>query len=150
MLEKTLKPLRERAGIVYVKPSEIDPNFSDFGYALTPNMQEIRRERRSELALQGFRLDDLMRWKAGKLIQRQRGRGAYLGHEAVLYKSFKTSDLETIDKVLVDEQGWMDPLREYLPAGYQFDPSRDYLLPIPPDELQLNRQLRQNPGWEKK
>lgn len=150
VLEKTLKPLRERAGVTYVKPAAIDPNFTDFGYPLTPNMQEIRRERRSELALQGYRLDDLMRWKAAKLIRNQRGRGAYLGHEEVLYKSFKTSDLETIAKVLVDENGWMDPLREYLPAGYQFDVSRDYLLPIPPDELQLNKQLNQNPGWERK
>ena len=24
-----------------------------------------------------------------------------------------------------------------------------YLLPIPPDELELNKQLQQNPGWEK-
>src|SRR5690606_29199176 len=63
VLDKTLKVLRERAGVTYVKPSAIDPNFSDFGYSLTANLQEIRRERRSELALQGYRLDDLMRWK---------------------------------------------------------------------------------------
>ena len=79
----TLKLLRERAGVTYVKPNDMgkDPHFSDFGYELTPNMQEIRRERRSELALQGFRLDDLMRWKGEKLIVSQRGRGAYLGHD---------------------------------------------------------------------
>ena len=68
-----------------------DPNFSDFGYEISANLQEIRRERRSELALQGFRFDDLMRWGAHKLIVNKRGQGAYLGEDGVLYKSFNTS-----------------------------------------------------------
>ena len=152
-LEKTIKVLRERAGVTYKKPSEIgkDPNFSDFGYEISENLQEIRRERRSELALQGFRFDDLMRWGAHKLIVNQRGRGAYLGEDGVLYKSFNTSKQETVDalkRVLVDNEKWMDPLQALLPNGYQFNPKRDYLLPISPDELALNKKLKQNPGWE--
>lgn len=153
VLEKTIKVLRERAGVTYKKPSEIgkDPNFSDFGYEISVNLQEIRRERRSELALQGFRFDDLMRWGAHKLIVNQRGRGAYLGEDGVLYKSFNTSQQETVDalkRVLVDNEKWMDPLQALLPNGYQFNPKRDYLLPISPDELALNKKLKQNPGWE--
>lgn len=153
ILEKTIKVLRERAGVTYKKPSEIDkdPNFSDFGYEISVNLQEIRRERRSELALQGFRFDDLMRWGAHKLIVNQRGRGAYLGEDGVLYKSFNTSKQETVDalkRVLVDNEKWMDPLQALLPNGYQFNPKRDYLLPISPDELALNKKLKQNPGWE--
>ena len=58
VLNKTLKPLRERAGVTYIRPTQIDPNFTSFGYSLTPVMQEIRRERRAELAFQGFRQDD--------------------------------------------------------------------------------------------
>jgi len=44
---------------------------------------EIRRERRVELAMEGFRFDDLMRWNAGKLIEKEpvglffRGLGTY-------------------------------------------------------------------------
>lgn len=153
VLEKTIKVLRERAGVTYKKPSEIgkDLNFSDFGYEISENLQEIRRERRSELALQGFRFDDLMRWGAHKLIVNQRGRGAYLGEDGVLYKSFNTSKQETVDalkRVLVDNEKWMDPLQALLPNGYQFNPKRDYLLPISPDELALNKKLKQNPGWE--
>lgn len=146
VLEKTLKPLRERAGVTYVKPTVVDPSFPDFGYSLTPNLQEIRRERRSELALQGFRLDDLMRWRAHKLLQNQRGRGAYLGKDGVLYKSFGPKDADALALISVDQNGWMDPLRQYLPNGYQFRPEKDYLLPIAPDELQLNKTLKQNPG----
>lgn len=33
-------------------------------------LQEIRRERRVELAFEGFRHDDLMRWGAGKVLER--------------------------------------------------------------------------------
>ena len=34
-------------------------------------VQEIRRERRVELVFEGFRFDDLMRWKAGKLLEKE-------------------------------------------------------------------------------
>lgn len=97
----------------------------------------------------GFRLDDLMRWaEAGTLKGiNGRGRGAYLGEESVLYKSFSPKGRESLELVLKDNDGWMDPLQQYLPEGYLFDLNRDYLLPIPPDELQLNHELKQNPGW---
>lgn len=152
VLNKTIKPLRERAGVVYVEPGIVDPNFTNFGYNISAKLQEIRRERRSELALQGFRFDDLMRWGAHKLIVNQRGRGAYLGEDGVLYKSFNTTVKETKDalsRVLTDSEKRMDPLQGLLPNGYQFNPGRDYLLPISPDELALNKRLNQNPGWEK-
>lgn len=148
VLNNTLKPLRERAGVTYIKPTVVDINFPNFGYTLTPVMQEIRRERRSELALQGFRLNDLMRWAGAKLIIGQRGKGAYLGEDGVLYQSFSPTSQESLELVLVDNEGWMDPLQQYLPNGYLFNKNRDYLLPIPPDELQLNRELHQNPGWD--
>lgn len=147
VLNKTLKPLRERAGVKYVKPTQIDPNFTDYGYRLSPELQEIRRERRVELALQGYRLDDLMRWAAHSVLVGKRGRGAYLGHDGVLYKSYSEDQLSKINLVLVDGSGWMDPLQELLPLGYQFKPDRDYLLPVPPSELELNKLMTQNPGW---
>lgn len=148
VLQKTIKPLRERAGVTYVNPA-IDPFFSDFGYTLSAELQEIRRERRSELSLQGFRLDDLMRWRADKLIVGKRGKGAYLGEESVLYKSYSPEKKAIVDeRALVDSEGWLDPLSQLLPQGYQFNPKRDYLLPIPPTEISLNKELHQNPNWE--
>lgn len=160
---KTIKLLRERAGVKYITP-QADPNFPFKG--LTPEVQEVRRERRSELSLQGFRLDDLMRWRAAGVLKgvKGRGRGAYLGEESVLYKSFlrgacvveadgskkwKITHALDENKVLTDNEGWMDPLLEYLPTGYGFDEGRDYLLPIPQDEIQLDHALKQNPGWER-
>ena len=149
VLEMTLKPLRERAGVAWRTPVT-DPSFTDYGYPLTPNMQEIRRERRSELALQGFRLDDILRWRGHKVIAGKRGRGAYFGPDGVLYKSFNIADplvYEALSTVETDEEGWTDPLRKKLPYGYGFKPDRDYLLPIPPEDIALDTLLKQNPGW---
>ena len=144
---KTLKALRERAGVKYLAPAK-DANFTDFGYTLTPVLQEIRRERRSELALQGFRLDDLMRWKADKLIVGKRGKGAYVGDESILFKSFSPDNQKRIrERLTLDDNKWADPMAGTLPSGYQFHADRDYLLPIPPSELELNKKLKQNPKW---
>lgn len=147
ILEKTLKPLRERAGVEYKRPVTVDPNFTNYGYILTPNLQEIRRERRVELALQGYRLDDLMRWRSASVFVGKRGRGAYLGKDGVLYQSFAPDAEERLNLLLRDGEGWLDPLQELLPNGYQFNTRRDYLLPIPPSELELNKLMVQNPGW---
>ena len=144
---KTLKALSERAGVKYLAPAK-DANFTDFGYTLTPVLQEIRRERRSELALQGFRLDDLMRWKADKLIVGKRGKGAYVGDESILFKSYSPDNQKRIrERLTLDDNKWADPMAGTLPSGYQFHADRDYLLPIPPSELELNKKLKQNPKW---
>lgn len=144
---KTLKALCERAGVKYLAPAK-DANFTDFGYTLTPVLQEIRRERRSELALQGFRLDDLMRWKADKLIVGKRGKGAYVGDESILFKSYSPDNQKRIrERLTLDDNKWADPMAGTLPSGYQFHADRDYLLPIPPSELELNKKLKQNPKW---
>ena len=144
---KTLKALRERAGVKYLAQAK-DANFTDFGYTLTPVLQEIRRERRSELALQGFRLDDLMRWKADKLIVGKRGKGAYVGDESILFKSYSPDNQKRIrERLTLDDNKWADPMAGTLPSGYQFHADRDYLLPIPPSELELNKKLKQNPKW---
>lgn len=149
VLSSTLKPLRERAGVIWKEPVP-DPAFTDYGYPLTPVMQEIRRERRCELALQGFRLDDILRWRGHKVIAGKRGSGAYLGEDGILYRAFNMDDpavSEAFDHIPVDASGHIDPLRDRLPSGYGFVPDRDYLLPIPPEEVSLVESLEQNPNW---
>ena len=154
VMDKTIGELRRRAGVDFDKSVSFatDPNFTAFGYTLTPNMQEIRRERRSELALQGFRLDDLMRWRGHMLIVNKRGKGAYIGYDkeegSTLYNAYSPSDQQIIrERLTLDEEGWADPMAGLLPGGYQFQANRDYLLPISPSELELNKTLKQNPNW---
>lgn len=150
VLAKTLKPLRERAGVDYIAPTT-DPAAPDYGYSVSANLQEIRRERRSELALQGFRLHDILRWRAHSLIVGHRWRGAYIGEDGVLYKSYKTEDA-TVESALklisVDANGFMDPLSTALPSGFAFKSNRDYLMAIPVTDINLNKELNQNPSWD--
>jgi len=47
----------------------------------------------------------------------------------------------------LDENGFILPYAVGLPNGRQFDESRHYFFPLPIDELALNSNLTQNPGW---
>ena len=49
--------------------------------------------------------------------------------------------------VLDPESGLIDYFRNQLPNGYRFRAGQDYLDPIPLDELTINPNLEQNPGW---
>ena len=70
---KTVGALRSRAGItggIAAKPTAVDNYFKSFYFPniSDPVILEIRRERAIELCLEGFRFDDLRRWKSGNLL----------------------------------------------------------------------------------
>jgi hypothetical protein len=75
-LDKTINLLRDRAGMPHlVTTVSVDPLLKN-QYPLVNGVQqnlilEIRRERRVELAFEGFRFNDLMRWKAGTLLEKK-------------------------------------------------------------------------------
>lgn len=75
-LDLSINQLRARAGMVNLMlNAPADPVLQSQYPNVTGTQQEvlreIRRERRVELALEGFRFDDLMRWHAGKLIEKE-------------------------------------------------------------------------------
>lgn len=134
-IDLTIKPLRERVGMPNLIISEIaqDPNW-EFP-ALSPVINEIRRERRIELAAEGFRWADIARWAAAdEVIIGTRPRG------------FLASQIDS-NPFPVDDDGFMDPFQNAMPSGYGFKLDRDYLNSIPESELNLNENLQQNPGW---
>lgn len=145
-LDITINTLRERAGFDFAtNPTAkltlspvTDPNWPDYGHTISPVLQEIRRERAVELINEGFRLDDLMRWGAHKLFVDKRPKGAY----------YETLIMDTAANLDSDADGYLDPYAVELVDGYSFNPDRDYLLAIPAEELVLNPNLIQNPGWE--
>ncbi|NKI27527.1 RagB/SusD family nutrient uptake outer membrane protein [Arenibacter sp. 6A1] len=141
-LDISLNLLRDRAGMPPLAIGSIttDPNwlFPD----LSPIINEVRRERHVELAAEGYRADDINRWAAhDELTVGKRYKG-------VRFDPVQFPDMVVGSEVLLDSDGYVDPLQGELPNGYQFDLTRDYLLPIPTDELTLNPNLTQNPGWE--
>jgi hypothetical protein len=140
-LDISINKLRDRVSMPHLTLGSIvtDSEWPNYGYTITDVLQEVRRERTVELMNEGFRLDDLMRWRAHSLFAAQRPRGAY--YETLIYNIAKTRT--------VDADNYLDPYFSTLStAGYGFDPDKNYLVPIPSDELFLNSNLTQNPGWE--
>jgi len=126
---------------------------------------EIRRERAIELTEEGFRFDDLVRWKAGYCIDQPitgmyfEGPGSYdlTGNgqaDVVLYAKGTTRPSTTVTQVyeIGKELFLTEGTHGYIDYHHNinrtsFNESRDYLYPIPTDERSLNHNLTQNPGW---
>ena len=94
---------------------------------------EIRRERTVELFLEGFRRDDLKRWKTAETEMPQDMLGVKVKGTAYEADNMKNP---------LDADG-----RVILESGRRWAP-KNYLFPIPNDQLQLHPNLGQNPGWE--
>ncbi|MNY23191.1 SusD family protein [compost metagenome] len=113
--------------------------------ALSPVINEVRRERRVELACEGYRRDDIYRWAAAdELIVGWKPKGAILSQWVGLVPP---ANLATYP---VDANGYIELFKNQasLSAGYQFNIRRDYLSPIPIDQMVINPDIKQNPGWQ--
>lgn len=72
VLDQTVNLLRDRAGMPHLQMNPpVDPVMAEAFPGVGSTLLEIRRERRVELAFEGFRFDDLMRWHAGKLLEHE-------------------------------------------------------------------------------
>ncbi|MEX2568181.1 MAG: RagB/SusD family nutrient uptake outer membrane protein [Cyclobacteriaceae bacterium] len=134
-----LNQIRARAGMpdFVVNAQTEDHHRLDYGYPISDELYEIRRERRVELALEGHRADDYRRWAAHDLFIGKRPKGY----------PFNQSEYPDFNPPL-DENGLIDFFQNRLPNGFQFRENQDYLNPIPVVELTLNPNLTQNPGWQ--
>lgn len=140
-VDKSIKVLRDRVGMPNLDLGNIESDPNWLFPTLSPVINEVRRERHVELAVEGYRWSDILRWRAHDIFEGKRPKGAYYIPE--LYP-----ELTIGTDVFIDENGYVDPYQNSLPAGYGFDPGRDYLSPIPTEQLTLNTSLNQNPGWE--
>lgn len=133
-----LNLLRQRAGMpdFTVNPQSADLNPVDYGYAVSDELYEIRRERRVETTLEVMREDDWKRWAAHALFMGERPKG--YPFNALEFPNFTPN---------LDENGLIDLFKSRMPNGYTFRPGQDYLDDVPQTELILNPNLTQNPGW---
>lgn len=131
-IDKTINLLRDRVGMVHLNLSEI-PAGSDI-------RTEIRRERRVELFFEGHRYFDIIRWKQGEILG-----------EDLLGVRKDYLDPARLKEGIIGNLKWKTVNgKEYLvlESGRTFDPEKNYLLPVPFTQMQLNPQLApNNPGW---
>ncbi|RHU27090.1 RagB/SusD family nutrient uptake outer membrane protein [Parabacteroides sp. TM07-1AC] len=172
-VDLTINALRERAGFDFEKyptakltvgqePADprLDKIYADkLDYTVSPLLREIRRERRIELAIENHRYEDLMRWKAGKLLTVPL-RGMNFLSVQDLYDGTHNTKPETavaveLNKtVFVDENGFIicypkSPYQNTIKGTLPWDDYR-YYWPIPKEELIMNENFVQNQGWENK
>lgn len=141
--DMTINKIRDRVGMPHmVVPIPFtDTEWLNYGSPISPELQEIRRERTVELFGEGFRFNDLMRWRAHQiLLDMGRPVGAYITEADGIADAYPGLE--------VNAEGHLDFLKAKFPDGnYGFNIGRDYLLPLPTDQLTLNEKLNQNPGW---
>lgn len=96
--------------------------------------EEIRRERRIELAQEGHRYWDLIRWKTAEIEL----------PKPVLGNFFFRTEFGASTPAVVTPDGFI----LVTAANFRkFDPAKDYLWPLPLNEISLNPNLKQNPNW---
>lgn len=126
-LDISVNLLRSRGQIQHLKNDFVKTNNLDM-------RTEIRRERRVELAQEGFRYWDLIRWKTAEIELPKDVLGNYFF--ASEFGTAITPQLNSDNFILVQRA-----------SVRKFNAQRDYLWPIPINELGLNPNLKQNPGW---
>lgn len=142
-LDMSINLLRDRVDMPHMDLSDIpvDPRYEDDG--VSPLIVEIRRERRVELFLEGFRYNDLRRWGQGKKLEEPDLGIRWNESAAARYEGadIQTSvDPETGNEYIDVYAGtdWANPV---------FDESKHYLWPIPLNTISENPDVDQNPGW---
>jgi hypothetical protein len=139
VLDNTINKLRDRVGMPHMMITSLtkDPK-SDFP-ALPVLIDEIRRERRIELGSEGFRFDDMHRWHAGTLINNPE---TALGMK--LTPALRAQyNADQVSNIVVDGNNYI----KVYPGVTRTWNDKLYLNPLPIQELTLNPNLKQNPGW---
>lgn len=132
-LDLSINKLRDRVGMPHLTNSFV----TTYGLNM---LEEIRRERTIELSMEGFRFDDLRRWKTAETELNQPLRGIkYKGTE------YETDGRWNNIGYDVDAQGFIILEKA---ADRKFNPGKHYLFPLPTRQILLNPQLEQNPEWK--
>ncbi len=178
-LDISVNKLRDRVGMPHLNLAQANANPDPFlknknwgGYQNVATggnegvILEIRRERMIELAQEGHRYYDIIRWKEGKIFEKPLY-GIYIdkpvdGYVVYDFDGDGSNDLCVYQenkpakvKATVFYKAGKDVILSEETYGYihmhkdmgKWDETRDYLYPIPSVERSLNPNLTQNPGW---
>ena len=139
--------LRRRVGMPNLNVSDIAIDSKWLFPALSPIINEVRRERRVELACEGHRFFDIVRWAAApQTIVGKHPIGAKVTEFVGAIPNLRVGT-----NIFVDQNDYIKPygnIAGIKDAGYSFRVNRDYLLAVPVAEINKNPTvLKQNPGW---
>ena len=171
-LDRSVKLTRDRVGMPNINlttsNASPDPYLMQQYTQVTGNnagvILEIRRERRIELVMENFfRWDDLLRWKEGQALTKQ-FKGMYFPGtgsfdldkngkiDLVIYEGTKpvvagAQILKLGSEILLENgnAGGNIVINNHITK--KFNEAKDYLYPIPTQEILLNPKLKQNPNW---
>ncbi|MAO17503.1 MAG: RagB/SusD family nutrient uptake outer membrane protein [Muricauda sp.] len=178
VLDATVNQIRSRAGMPPLNMAvSSDPvQAQRYPQVTDPVLLEIRRERRVEFAMEGRRLDDLNRWNAGKLMEKEPvgmyfpGLGKYdltgdgvadiqllgiedaipepkeLNENGVALIYYRTGSVGSNADVYLTEGTSGNVVGT--PERGTFQEPKHYYRPIPAPEMALNPNLEQVFGWE--
>lgn len=160
-LDNTINVIRQRAHIANLTNALVNDNGLDM-------KMEIRRERTLELYGEGFRLTDLCRWGTAE-VELDRPVCIYYSAYNGVPTELATSDKPGYtNRPMYNDEVWKDhkitaeqPQDSYTagmptvkagalvsePESERNFSKKNYLQSIPTDEIQLNSNLKQNPGW---
>jgi starch-binding outer membrane protein, SusD/RagB family len=167
---KTIGALRSRAGItggLTALPETVDPYLQStyFPNISNPVILEVRRERGIELALEGFRFYDIIRWKRGELFEMP-WTGIYVPQanqlidlnedgiqDVYFYTQTPASQVNGVTYVNVATDSYKLSNGNsgeliWLPNIPRVWEQKKYLYPIPEIHILTNPKLGQNAGWE--
>lgn len=175
-LDNTVNKLRARVGMPAVQLADWATNVDPVLEAKYPNVNsaqkgavlEIRRERRIELAQEGFRKNDLFRWAVGTILENQ-GKGIYVGTtfpaeidltgdgepDVAVVSNQADKEIETAkglsaymigtDGFKVSEDGFIEPADA---KGIYTFKTAYYYTPVSTQDITVNPNLKQNPNWK--
>ncbi|WP_420321187.1 RagB/SusD family nutrient uptake outer membrane protein [Flagellimonas sp.] len=132
--DATVNKLRQRGNVANMMVGTIGADFDpNRDPSIDPILWEIRRERAIELLGDGFRREDLRRWR----------------------KMDYATEVKLGRWITQADYSQNIPIQGNAPVGYvqliPIDPptfpDHYYLFPLPSEELVLNPNLEQNPGW---
>ncbi|MGC9151568.1 MAG: RagB/SusD family nutrient uptake outer membrane protein [Microbacter sp.] len=140
--DNTINKLRARAGVATLNVSNV-PNDPKRDPDVSPLLWEVRRERRVELMMDGFRYWDLRRWAKISYLNPSVKPDIFKGAKAPLGTAGSPGGQ--------DASGYILPYSATTAAKRVVITPKNYFDPIPTGQLNLYQNLGypfpQNPGW---